>query len=205
MILLVEYKVGCRRLPLVDAAAAVPEPALGVDVGQLDQSGSPPFVVRADGERESLERAFAESDFARDHSLVGSDGGTRQYTVVPATTMTEQLGEIDDLDRWLDEWPAWPACVERVEKTLEMNRAVETYDLPDRLDVDAPALLLTGTEGPSHLRDDVHAVHKALPDSRLVEFDGVSHLGPVEAPDLVTAEVRDFLGERAPARERGSV
>jgi pimeloyl-ACP methyl ester carboxylesterase len=205
MALLAEYKVGCRRLPLVNVAAAVPEPALRVDVGQPNQGGPPPFVVRADGERESLERASAESDFARDHSLVGSDGGTRRYTVVPATTMTEQLGETDDLDRWLDEWPAWPACVERVEKTLEMNRAVETYDLPGRLDVNAPALLLTGTEGPSHLRDGVRAVHEALPDSRLVEFDGVSHLGPVEAPDLVTAEVRDFLGERAPARKRGSV
>ncbi|NHN46637.1 alpha/beta hydrolase [Halostella sp. JP-L12] len=106
-------------------------------------------------------------------------------------------GEMDDLDAWLAEWPAWPDCVERVEKALYMNRAVEEYRLPDELDVDAPALLLTGSEGPSHLRDSVRAVREALPDSRLVEFDGVSHIGPVEAPDRVVPEVQSFLREAA--------
>ena len=133
------------------------------------------------------------------------DGGERREAMKLHVDEVIHGGEIDDLDRWLDEWPAWPACVERVEKTYRMNRAVETYGLPDRLDIDAPALLLTGTEGPPHLRDGVRAVHEALPDSRLVEFDGVSHLGPVEAPERVTAEVREFLGERAPVRERRSV
>ncbi|PSQ04116.1 alpha/beta hydrolase [Halobacteriales archaeon QS_4_69_31] len=94
---------------------------------------------------------------------------------------------------WLDEWPGWPGCVEHVELDLRMNRAVEQYRLPDALDVDAPALLLTGSEGPAHLRDSVRATRDAIPDSRLVEFEGVGHNGPVAAADRVTAEVRDFL------------
>ncbi|PSP64958.1 alpha/beta hydrolase [Halobacteriales archaeon QH_8_64_26] len=104
-------------------------------------------------------------------------------------------GEGADFERWLDEWPAWPACVENVESTIRMDRALERHCLPDALDIDAPSLLLTGTEGPPHLQDSVRAVHDALPDSRLIEFEGVSHFGPTEAPDRVAAEVRSFISE----------
>ncbi|MDS0477199.1 alpha/beta hydrolase [Natrinema sp. 1APR25-10V2] len=101
-------------------------------------------------------------------------------------------GEIDDLDGWLAEWPPWPDIVALTENIARINRAIEGYRLPDTLEVDAPALMLTGTEGPSHLRDGVRAVHEALSDSRLIEFDGVGHAGPIEAPDRVLAEVRAF-------------
>lgn len=100
-----------------------------------------------------------------------------------------------DLDAWLEEWPLWPRYVEWAENVLRMDRAVERYELPDRLDVETPALVLTGTAGPSHLRESARATVDALPDGRLVEFDGVSHAGPVEAPDRVTAAVREFLGD----------
>ncbi|WP_049902832.1 alpha/beta fold hydrolase [Halococcus agarilyticus] len=110
-------------------------------------------------------------------------------------------GEIDDLDGWLAEWPPWPDFASLAENLVRMNRAVEQYRLPDTLDIDAPALLLTGTEGPSHLRESVRAVDEALPNSRLVEFDGFGHSGPTEAPDRITAEVRAFIeGEGAPNR-----
>ena len=94
---------------------------------------------------------------------------------------------------WLDEWQGWPDCIEHVELDLRMDRAVEQYRLPDALDVGAPALLLTGSEGPAHLRDSVRATRDAIPDSRLVEFEGVGHNGPVAAADRVTPEVREFL------------
>lgn len=99
-------------------------------------------------------------------------------------------------EAWLDEWPGWPDCVDHVELDLRMDRAVERYRLPERLDVGAPALLLTGSEGPGHLRDSVRATRDAIPDSRLVEFDGVGHNGPVAAADRVTADVQTFLGDR---------
>jgi len=104
-------------------------------------------------------------------------------------------GDIDDeaFEAWLGEWPAWPEYAGFIESTLRMDRVIEEYRLPETLDVDAPGLLLTGNEGPSHLRDSVRAVDEALPDSRLVEFDGVGHNGPTAAADRVTSTVREFL------------
>jgi len=102
---------------------------------------------------------------------------------------------IEDLNAWLAEWPVWPGCVDLAEEVLRMNRAVERYQLPDRLDVDIPVLVLTGTDGPDFLRESARAVHEALPHSRLVEFDGISHSGPSEAPELISAEVDSFLYE----------
>lgn len=102
---------------------------------------------------------------------------------------------IDDLDAWLAEWPVWPECVDLAEEVLRMNRAVERYRLPDRLDVDASVLVLTGTNGPDFLRESARSVHEALSHSRLVEFDGISHGGPSEAPELIASEVNAFLHE----------
>lgn len=76
-----------------------------------------------------------------------------------------------------------------------MNRAVEQYQLPDTLDVTVPVLVMTGTAGPDFLRKSARAVHEALPHSRLVEFDGISHSGPGEAPKRIAAEVDAFLRE----------
>lgn len=104
-------------------------------------------------------------------------------------------GEIDDeaFEQWLDEWSAWPDNARFVENTLRMNRAIEAYDLPETLNIDAPALLLTGSDGPSHLRDSVRAVDRAIPGSRLVEFDDLGHIGPASDPERVSTAVRGFL------------
>ncbi|MFD1647817.1 alpha/beta fold hydrolase [Haloarchaeobius litoreus] len=104
-------------------------------------------------------------------------------------------GELEGaaLDEWLEEWPVWPEYVTFVEDSVRMNRALESYELPERIDLEAPTLLLTGTEAPSHLRDGVRAAHESLVDSRLVEFDGLSHMGPNEAPEQVVETVRSFL------------
>lgn len=108
-------------------------------------------------------------------------------------------GDIDDLDKWLAEWPPWPDIVALSENIARINCTIEQYRLPDSLDIDAPALLLTGTEGPPHLRDGIRAVDEVLSDSQFVEFEGVGHGGPTEAPDRVTAEVRAFIeGKEVP-------
>ncbi|SDN11112.1 Pimeloyl-ACP methyl ester carboxylesterase [Haloarchaeobius iranensis] len=99
----------------------------------------------------------------------------------------------DALDAWLEEWPVWPEYVRFVENSVRMNRALENYELPETAELDAPALMLTGTESPSHLRDGVRAANETVVDSRLVEFDGLSHMGPNEDPDRVVDAVRSFL------------
>lgn len=53
--------------------------------------------------------------------------------------------------------------------------------------------ILFGTAGPDFLRESARSVHQALPHSRLVEFDDISHGGPSEAPELISAEVHTFL------------
>lgn len=134
----------------------------------------------------------AEADLAdRMDDLI--EAGERREAVKRYIEQVLHPDGVDDLDAWLADWPVWPDCVDLAEEVARMNHAVEQYRLPDRLDVDAPVLVLTGTDGPEFLRASARAVHEALPHSRLVEFDGVSHSGPSEAPDLISAEVEAFL------------
>ncbi|WP_340681254.1 alpha/beta hydrolase [Natrinema gelatinilyticum] len=104
-------------------------------------------------------------------------------------------GDVSDdaFEQWLAEWPAWPDYTRFVESALRMNRVIEAYELPETLDIDAPVLLLTGSDGPSHLRDGIRAVDTAVPDSQLVEFEGLGHNGPVSDPERVSTAVQEFL------------
>jgi pimeloyl-ACP methyl ester carboxylesterase len=123
------------------------------------------------------------------------DDGDRRGAMRTYVAEVMHGGDTEGLDEWLDEWPPWPDIVGLAENVTRINRVIETYRLPERLDTDAPTLLLTGTEGPPHLRDGVRAVHEAVPDSRLVEFDGVGHGGPTEAPERVERELLSLLDE----------
>ncbi len=119
--------------------------------------------------------------------------GERQEAVKRYIEQVLHPDGIDDLDTWLAEWPVWPDCVKLAEEVVRMNRAVEQYQLPATLDVPAPVLVMTGTNGPDFLRESACGIHEALPHSRLIEFDGISHSGPGEAPGLISAEVESFL------------
>jgi pimeloyl-ACP methyl ester carboxylesterase len=143
-----------------------------------------------------LPESFAEHADLADRMAARLDDGDREGAMKLYVEQVVCAGEVDDLDAWLAEWPVWPGCVDLVEEVIRMNYAVERYELPERLDVDAPVLVLTGTEGPDFLRESARSVHDALPSSRFVEFDGVSHSGPSEAPERTAAEVRSFLRER---------
>jgi pimeloyl-ACP methyl ester carboxylesterase len=105
-------------------------------------------------------------------------------------------GETDDLDSWLEDWPPWPEIVGLAENIVRINRTIERYRLPESLEIDTPTLLLTGTEGPPHLKDGIRAVRAAIPNSQFVEFEGIGHGGPAEAPDQITADVRAFIEAR---------
>ncbi|WP_251329395.1 alpha/beta fold hydrolase [Haloplanus pelagicus] len=151
----------------------------------------------------AFEPAYLDDEYRESADLAARmqtrlDAGDREGAAKLHLREVVHGGEIDDFDAWLDEWPVWPAPVDHVENSLRMNRAIEAHPLPDSLDVDAPALLLAGSEGPAHLHDSVRAISEALSDARLVEIEGVGHGGPTEAPARVAAEVRAFLKAASP-------
>lgn len=136
-----------------------------------------------------------EADLAdRMESLI--ETGDRKEAVKRYIEMVLHPDGLDDLDAWLAEWPVWPECVELAEEVVRMNRAVEQYQLPDSLDVEAPVLVLSGTDGPDFLRKSTRAVHDVLPRSRFVEFDGISHSGPAEAPAAISMTISSFLNHQ---------
>lgn len=138
----------------------------------------------------------ADADLAdRMQTLI--DAGERREAVKRYIEQVLHPDGIDDLDAWLAEWPVWPECVQLAEEVVRMNRAVEQYQLPDCLDVSVPVLVLTGTGGPDFLRESTRDIHEVISHSRLVEFDGVSHSGPAEAPKRISLEVDSFLRARS--------
>ena len=132
-----------------------------------------------------------QADLADRMATLIEDGQRREAVTLYVEQVLHPDG-IDDLDAWLAEWPVWPDCVDLAEEVVRMNRAVERYELPERLAVDAPVLVMSGTDGPDFLRESARSVHRSLPHSRFVEFDGVSHSGPAEVPVRVAAEVGAF-------------
>jgi len=134
----------------------------------------------------------ADADLAdRMQTLI--DAGKRREAVKCYIEDVLHPDGIDDLNVWLAEWPVWPECVQLAEEVVRMNQAVELYHLPNRLDVSVPVPVLTGTSGPDSLRESARDIHKAILHSRLVEFDGVSHSGPAEAPKRTSLEIDSFL------------
>jgi len=121
------------------------------------------------------------------------DNGERRQAMKYYIREVMHGGEIDDLDAWLAEWPPWPDIVALTENIVRINRVIEEYQLPSTIETGCPTLLLTGSDGPPHLRDGIRAVHEATPTSKIVEFDGLGHGGPAEAPNHVTSELRHFI------------
>ncbi|MFC7141467.1 alpha/beta fold hydrolase [Halosimplex aquaticum] len=160
----------------------------------LEAAKDAPVEAVAAYEPAVLPEAFAEHADLADRMQERLDADDRAGSMKLYVDQVVCAGEVDDLDAWLAEWPVWPDCVDLVEEVIRMNRVVERYALPDRLDVEVPVLVLTGTEGPEFLRESARNVHEALPKGHLVDFDGVSHSGPAEAPGRTADEVRAFLG-----------
>lgn len=96
--------------------------------------------------------------------------------------------------------PIWPQDVpfELAETVVRENEAVESYGLPSDPDVPHSTLLLTGERGPEHLRAAVQTLSDRVPQSRLIEFDGLGHMGVQSDPERVAAAVRSFCLEEQP-------
>jgi hypothetical protein len=119
MALRAEYHLGCEALPLVDVVAAVPDADvdLAISPGMSDR---PRFTARVTGSDETLaavESEFERTPFVGEYTLVAREGEASRYTILPGTSMAEQLGDdLDDLDdlRALYETPTH---IERIRPT----------------------------------------------------------------------------------------
>ncbi|AJF25203.1 hypothetical protein SG26_05405 [Haloarcula sp. CBA1115] len=92
----------------------------------------------------------------------------------------------------------WPTA-ERAplaETVVRESAVVGSYELPDSLTVDAPTLLLAGSESPAYLRDGIRAIDDAMSAATFVELSDVGHVGVWRAPEKVGAAVRSFLPDR---------
>jgi hypothetical protein len=115
--LVAEFEITCEALPFVTVAAAVPEADLEVEM-QLNHGRDPLFFAYlTGGPTGAVERAFEESTFVGEYTLVGRAGETRRYQVVPAVGMAAQLGDhVDDLEG-LRGLATTEAIIDRIEVT----------------------------------------------------------------------------------------
>lgn len=97
--LIAEFEIDCPALPLVDVAAAEPAATVVAEM-QFNHGDRPPFLVHVTHDtHEAVERALDATPFAAEWTLIGRDGETRRYQVIPAVGMQAQLGDaLDDLD-----------------------------------------------------------------------------------------------------------
>jgi len=91
--------------------------------------------------------------------------------------------------------PSWASRVDAagtVPRELELD-ATLAFDPALYGDLPVPSLLLLGERSPAGQRSIVHAIHAALPDSRIAVLPGQEHIAQATAPELVAAAVIRFL------------
>jgi hypothetical protein len=116
MALHAEYHLGCEALPLVDVAAAVPDAdiELAISPGMNERPRFTARVLGSDGTVGAVESEFERTAFVGEYTLVAREGEASRYTILPGTSMEEQLGDaLDDLDdlRALYETPTHIECI----------------------------------------------------------------------------------------------
>jgi len=91
----------------------------------------------------------------------------------------------------------WQGMVEAARLVPREGRAFDAYDFdPTRFaEMTTPTLVLVGGESPQILKDVAEATADALPDSRIVTFEGHGHRAMDTATDHFIGEVYRFIRE----------
>ena len=91
--------------------------------------------------------------------------------------------------------PNWQSRVDAAHVILRGLQAVGNYRFEANrfAEVKTPTLLLTGSESPPLLKNATEAVHQALPNSRIVTFEGHGHVATLTATDRFIEEVISFI------------
>ena len=123
------------------------------------------------------------------------DDGEREQVLVLFLKEVAKIS-LDEIDR-LRSAPNWQDRVEASPIVYRGLRGVGGYrfDATRFAHMTTPTLLLTGSESPPYLRAATEAVHKALPNSRIVIFEGHGHVAMLTATDRFIDEVVAFARE----------
>jgi 3-oxoadipate enol-lactonase/4-carboxymuconolactone decarboxylase len=86
---------------------------------------------------------------------------------------------------------------------VQVCAALSEFDVRDRLtEIGTPVLAVAGSADVATPPDRLREIADGVQVGRYVELDGVGHLAPAEAPDVVARLLREhFLGERSRAEE----
>ena len=81
---------------------------------------------------------------------------------------------------------------------IQVCGALASFDVRDRLaEISAPVLAVAGSHDVATPPESLRAIADGVKDGRFVELAGVAHLAPAEAPQAVSALLRQhFLGEQ---------
>ena len=61
--------------------------------------------------------------------------------------------------------------------------------------VDIPTLLLSGTKSTAPARAMTRLLSSVLPHAKIIELEGMGHMGPVTHPEVVNSAIETFLLE----------
>ena len=122
------------------------------------------------------------------------DGENEQVLILFLREVAEIPSEEIDA---LREAPNWQSRVDGAHTLPRAIGGVSEYEFdPARFaDMTTPTLLLAGSESPPLHEDATEAVNEALPNSRVVMFDGHGHVAMLTATDRFINEVLTFIHE----------
>ncbi len=86
---------------------------------------------------------------------------------------------------------------------IQVCAALADFDLRDRLiEISVPVLAIAGSRDGATPTDSLRQLAEHVQDGRLVELEGVAHLAPAEAPDVVARLLREHLLGEVPSEHR---
>jgi pimeloyl-ACP methyl ester carboxylesterase len=108
------------------------------------------------------------------------------------------------IDFWMGEgsWAATPeqrkpAIADSVVNVRRWAHALFTEPTPPQAfaELGMPVLYMLGAASPESGRAVARVLVPVLPRVRVVEFPGLGHMAPITHPEVINAEIAQFLGE----------
>ena len=121
------------------------------------------------------------------------EAGDRDAVI--STMFRELVGMSQEEVQYMRSLPAWQERVKAAHTVPRELRADEVYRFdPERFgDLEAPTLILEGSDSPAFLKAADKAVDEAVPNSRIVVMPGQGHAAMDTGTELFTTEVLRFL------------